>query len=157
MSIIGTALKKTQKIRNTEIKKQDTLKSLFPENVSLKKTFGLKKFKTGWKRSVYIRKALITAFWVITTIISISFLRGLINVPKTSPSLAQKLESKKEPAREKLPAVTGIMFSTERSSAIINDILVFEGSNITGFSVIKIFPDRVKLSKNDKEFILSLR
>jgi|GEM_PF-1793088 len=157
MSIIGTALKKTQKIRNTEIKKQDTIKSLFPENVSLKKTFGLKKFKTGWKRSIYIRKSLITAFWVMTIIISISFLRGLIIVHKTSPSPSGKLESKKEPAREKLPAITGIMFSPERPSAIINDILVFEGSNITGFSVLKIFPDRVKLSKNDKEFILTLQ
>jgi len=157
MSIIGTALKKTQKIRNTEIKKQGTLKSLFPENVSLKKTFGLKEFKTGWKRSIYIRKSLITAFWIITTIISISFLRDLISVPKTSPVPIQTLESKIEPAREKLPAIKGIMFSPERSSAIINDILVFEGSNITGFSVIKIFPDKVKLSKNDKEFILTLQ
>jgi len=157
MSIIGTALKKTQKIRNTKTQKQDTLKSLFPENVSLKKTFELKKFKTGWKRSLYIRKSLITAFWVITAIIGISFLRGLINVPKTSPLLVQKFESKKELAREKLPEVTGIMFSPERSSAVINDILVFEDSNITGFSVIKIFPDRVKLSKNGKEFMLTLQ
>jgi len=160
MSIISAALKKTQKTRTSEPKKADKLKPLFPENISLKKPFNLKKFKSGWKRSVYIRRSLATAFWIIAAIIGLAMLRSLINIPKTIPAPIQEKQLKEivpiVPI-ENIPNLTGIMFSTSQPYAIINETLVYKGATITGFSVIKISPDSVILSKNNKEFTLLLR
>lgn len=165
MSIIGEALKKTQNTRTPEVKKTDNLKPLFPKNISLKKPLGLKKFKSEWKRSVYIRKSLITASWVLAAFISLVALKALTNVsekpapPKTPIQKTPILKAQPEPIVQiaQVPDLTGIMFSPTKPYAIINETIVHEGTTITGFSVIKISPDHVILSKNNTEFTLSLK
>ncbi|MBL7072427.1 MAG: hypothetical protein ISS33_01450 [Candidatus Omnitrophica bacterium] len=165
MSIIGEALKKTQNTRTPEIKTTDKLKPLFPKNISLKKPLGLKKFKTEWKRSVYIRKSMITASWILAAIIGLVVLKAVTNIsekptsPKTPIQKTPVSKAQPEPILQiaQVPDLTGIMFSPTKPYAIINETIVHEGTNITGFLVVKIFPDCVILSKNNAEFTLPLK
>ena len=160
MSIISAALKKTQTARTPEIKQSDNLKPLFPENISLQKPLGLKKLKSKWKRSAYIRKSLIAASLIIAAIISWAIFRSIVLTPEITPAPNTPIQKKQfNPITrvDNIPNLTGIMFSPTKPYAIINKTLVHEGTTVTGFTVIKISPNSVILSKNNTEFTLLLK
>lgn len=56
-----------------------------------------------------------------------------------------------------LPELNGIMYSSVNPQVILNGIVVFEGEKLGLYTVMKISPDRVKLSSGDEEFELKLR
>jgi len=153
MSIISKALKKTQKTRDI---KEPSTSYFFPKNISLKKPFGLKKFADNWKRSRYIRKSIFTSFSVLITIGILAFFVSRVIHVRETPPLSEKIKEKTV-INEIFPMVTGIMFSQTSPHAVIDGTLVSEGSSVTGFLVVKIFPDKVKLTRNNEDFILSLQ
>lgn len=56
-----------------------------------------------------------------------------------------------------LPALNGIMYSAVLPQAVINGTLVGEGEIIDGFSIRRIFPDRVELLSGGNEYELRMR
>ena len=48
--------------------------------------------------------------------------------------------------------VTGVLYSTYKPSAIIDHKIVHEGDTIHGVTVVKIYKDKVKFSKKDKDW-----
>ena len=58
---------------------------------------------------------------------------------------------------KKLPTLNGIMYSENQPQAIINGVMVSEGEDVDGFSVLKIYPEKVTLSSGDNDFELKLR
>ncbi|MFH1877862.1 MAG: hypothetical protein ABH883_03550 [Candidatus Omnitrophota bacterium] len=58
---------------------------------------------------------------------------------------------------EELPELNGIMYSTDHPQAIVSGSIVFEGSRINNFLIVKIHPDRVIVSVNNEEFELRVR
>jgi hypothetical protein len=62
-----------------------------------------------------------------------------------------KLESRK------FGLVTGICYSTDKPSAVINDkIIVYEGDTINGVTIVKIYKDKVEFAKNGKSWTLKV-
>ncbi|MBW7989070.1 MAG: hypothetical protein FVQ84_03505 [Planctomycetes bacterium] len=60
--------------------------------------------------------------------------------------------SKSEP--ESFGLVTGICYSSDRSSAVINNkTIVYEGDAIDGITIVKIYKDKVEFTKNGKNWI----
>ncbi|MDP8299530.1 MAG: hypothetical protein P9L88_06485 [Candidatus Tantalella remota] len=91
-----------------------------------------------------------------------------------SPVKAQEVsvvETKKTPPKEipqevkppvfeetvELPSLSGIMYSPTYPMAILNGEMLGEGSKVDGFVIKKILTDRIKLIRNDKEYVIKLR
>lgn len=53
--------------------------------------------------------------------------------------------------------VTGIVYSADKPSAIVDRKIVHEGDTIHGATVVKIYKDKVKLSKNGKNWEQKVR
>lgn len=56
-----------------------------------------------------------------------------------------------------LPVLNGIMYSPVSPQAVINSIIASEGEVISGFTVKRILPDMVILSRDGKEYDLKLK
>ena len=56
-----------------------------------------------------------------------------------------------------LPILNGIMFSSEYPTAILNDKIVAPGDTVSGYKVIEISPDFVKISDNMDSYKLNLK
>ena len=52
--------------------------------------------------------------------------------------------------------LNSVLISQDRLIAVINQRPVYEGGNINGAKVLKIYPDRVRLSTADKTFYIKL-
>ena len=59
--------------------------------------------------------------------------------------------------RVTLPVVSGIMYSPRNPQAIVNGMLVSEGSTVDSFVLIKILPDTVRVKHGEMEYNLKLR
>ena len=56
-----------------------------------------------------------------------------------------------------LPGLSDIMYSTNYPQAIINGEMFSEGETIQGYKIKKILPDRVILTRGNKDYVLRLR
>jgi hypothetical protein len=56
-----------------------------------------------------------------------------------------------------LPVVSGIMYSPSNPQAIVNGILVSEGSMVDGFVLLEILPDNIKVRRGETEYQINLR
>ena len=52
--------------------------------------------------------------------------------------------------------LNSVLISEDRNIAVINQRPVYEGGKINGAKVLKIYPDRVRLSTADKTFYIKL-
>ncbi len=159
MSIIATALKKAQDKRAenhvNKNAKSVFIKHLIPE-AQAKTHFSLPKFN---------RDLFPTMSVVLITAVILAALTGLfiyLGLPRNGKNPVRSLSAKQSSAyarRNRLPILNGIMFSPVLSQAVINGTTVAEGENIAGFSILKIFPHKVKIAstrKEKKEFELTV-
>jgi len=64
--------------------------------------------------------------------------------------------TKSEP--EPFGLVTGICYSSDRPSAVINNkTIVYEGDAIDGVTIVKIYKDKVEFTKNGKNWALKIK
>jgi len=75
------------------------------------------------------------------------------------PKIIGTPASSEEPKPAKMPApeLNGIMYSPTKPQAVVNGEMVSEGETAGGWTVEKIFPDRVLLSSGEEETELKLR
>jgi hypothetical protein len=76
-------------------------------------------------------------------------------------ALTADLAELEKPLREKAPTpkskathglVAGIVYSPEKSSAVVDNKIVHEGNNIHGVSVFKIYEDKIVFEKNGNKW-----
>ena len=79
-----------------------------------------------------------------------------ITIPEDPPQPAVENAPDLKTFRQ-LPALNGIMYSAVLPQAVINGTLVGEGEIIDGFSIRRIFPDRVELLSGGNEYELRMR
>lgn len=89
---------------------------------------------------------------------------NVISVYKKDPAANEEpsapTRSYISPARQKnlsLPAVSGIMYSPRNPQAIVNGILVSEGSVVDGFVLMQILPDNIRVRRGETEYQINLR
>jgi cytoskeletal protein RodZ len=75
----------------------------------------------------------------------------------TRPVFQPSRQTAKQEQYKPEPELSGIMYTPTRPQAVINGQPVFEGENVDGYTVVKIYPDRVKLSLNGVETEVKLK
>lgn len=71
---------------------------------------------------------------------------------KEIDSLMANVNSAKKPRQQFLGVVVGIIFSENKSSATVGDLIVHDGNTIHGVKVVKIYKDRIEFEKNGKSW-----
>ena len=71
-------------------------------------------------------------------------------VSESEKSLTENTPTLKSKSTQGL--VSGIVYSSEKSSAVIDNKIVHEGDELQGVSVVKIFKDKVVFQKNDNKW-----
>lgn len=161
MSIINEALKKVEKDKHISHNR--------PANILRK----VDQVKTEIKRFV-LKKWLI---WLGTGVICISGILLILNslkrpvssvIPAPSketeitPAAIQNIQLFKKKA-ERIPTrisdfhLSGILYDSQHSLAIINNRIMAEGTSLYGAKLLKIQPDYVLLSLKGKEFRLKIK
>lgn len=59
--------------------------------------------------------------------------------------------------KTELPVLSGIMYSSTTPQAIIDGTMVSEGKSFGSFSIVKILPDKVIITSDEKEFELKVQ
>lgn len=62
-----------------------------------------------------------------------------------------------QPKRKPGPELSGIMYTPTRPQAVINGQTVYQGESVDGYTVVKIYPDCVKLTLNGVETEIKLK
>jgi hypothetical protein len=77
------------------------------------------------------------------------------NEPHSVPLPNNDNTTESEP--EPFGLVTGICYSSDRPSAVINNkTIVYEGDTIDGATIVKIYKDKIEFTKNDKTRALTI-
>lgn len=89
--------------------------------------------------------------------LSFSSLRNPFQKPSTKDKEIKKLVRRRiEEVSKPRIVVKGIMWDEQNPAAIINDEVVYEGTFISGYKIIKIEPDRVIVNYNGKKHVLNV-
>jgi len=82
------------------------------------------------------------------------------NIPKTEEKISAKQERTQAAASSyegTLPFLNGIMYTPSSPYAVIDDTMISEGETVNGFTVTKISPDKVELSRGNDTIELKLK
>jgi len=178
MSIISKALKKTQEMRNGGFENNSTIKYIFPEQTPQKKS-GIKHFWHTQKNKSFVIKIIILGVtmllaFALLKFFFVPFYSNTTNPQSLQPDINQDIVV--QPISQEVPppieqdinqdskaimptesvtpqplSLNGIMFSQSKPSAIINDTIVSEGSHIKGFSILKIYPEKIRVSSSEND------
>jgi hypothetical protein len=78
--------------------------------------------------------------------------------PAPLPNIEQVKDNRADAEPEIFGVVTGICFSKDKPSAVINDkTIVHEGDTINGVTIVKIYIDKVEFTKNGQSWTLNVR
>ena len=83
-----------------------------------------------------------------------------ISVPKkkeVTEIFTDFVDKKTEKEKISLPHLNGIMYSPDNPQAVINGVMVSEGEVIDGCTIMKILPNKVRITAEGEEFELELR
>ena len=75
---------------------------------------------------------------------------------KAAPQKKSIFSARKTVSRRKLPVLSGIMYTPSNPSAILNGRAVYEGEVVNGATILRILPDRVKISSGGVNYELRM-
>jgi len=81
-------------------------------------------------------------------------LKEAVTIRSNSAEVSDKTREFPTNFSETFGLVTGICYSSDKPSAVINNkIVVYEGDTIDGVTIVKIYKDKVEFTKNGKNCV----